>query len=104
MDNDNYLQPHIRYYTQTAAEFYKPYLLQSEALPTYASADYRLAEYDAVTLGMEYGWKTASNNTWRVALEYYTQSPTEPTTFGALQDQTLLPEWNAVMLRVNYSF
>ncbi|NVK22612.1 MAG: DUF3570 domain-containing protein [Kangiellaceae bacterium] len=104
LNNDSYIQPHVRYYTQTAAEFYQPYLLQAQALPTYASADYRLAEYDAVTVGLEYGWTTQSDQTWRIALEYYAQSPTEPAKFGVLQDQTLLPDWNAVMLRINYSF
>ncbi len=104
LSNDNYIQPHVRYYSQTEADFYKAYLLQTNPTPTYASADYRLAEYDAITLGVEYGWKSTGGNQWRAALEYYTQSPTEPQKFGALTEQTLLPEWNAVMLRINYSF
>ena len=103
-DNGDYLQPHVRYYTQTQADFYQPYLRQDQPLPQFASSDYRLAEYDAVTLGLEYGWKSSGGNQWRMALELYNQTPTEPEKYGVLQQHTLLPDWNAVMLRVNYSF
>ena len=104
LSGDSYLQPHVRYYQQSEAEFYRPYLRQSQALPDFASADYRLAEYSASTLGLEYGWLDNSQNPWRVSLELYQQSPTEPEKFGNLTNQTLLPDWDAIMLRVNYSF
>jgi hypothetical protein len=104
LSGDSYLQPHIRYYQQSKADFYRPYLRQSEAIPTFASADYRLAEYDATTVGLEYGWLDSNKNQWRVSLEFYQQSPTEPEKYGDLTSQTLLPDWNAAMLRVNYSF
>jgi len=57
-----------------------------------------------VTLGVEYGFETADKQQWRVAVEYYQQTPTEPIKFGALASQTLLPDWNAIMLRINFSF
>jgi hypothetical protein len=52
----SYVEPHIRYYSQSEAEFYRSSLIDGEALPEYASADYRLGNFDAVTVGAKYGW------------------------------------------------
>ena len=101
-----YLQPHFRYYRQGAAEFYRPFLLANEALPEYASADYRLGEMTAYTLGIKYGQKRANGDAWAVRLEYYQQNPqnagfAEP---EALQQQDLYPSIKAMVLQFNYSF
>ena len=37
-----FVQPHVRYYTQTAATFYRAELVQGEPLPAFASSDERL--------------------------------------------------------------
>lgn len=57
-DNGKYLQPHVRFYSQTAASFYRTVLFDGDPLPAVASADYRLGEFDAVTIGFEYGQRT----------------------------------------------
>jgi len=50
----HYLQPEVRYYVQDKANFYH-YNLVDGAIPTYASADYRLADLKTTTLAFKYG-------------------------------------------------
>lgn len=104
--DDSYLEPHFRYYQQSAAEFYQPFLNAAEALPQYASADYRIGEMDAYTLGLEYGTKLSNGHALSLRAEYYTQQPTnngfaEP---GALSSLDLFPSVDAVVLQFSYSF
>jgi hypothetical protein len=55
--------------------FYQPFLLEGSTLPTFASADYRLAEMTAYTVGLKYGVKIPSGNEWACRLPYYQQYP-----------------------------
>ena len=59
LGENSYIEPHLRYYTQTHADFYRPSLDGSLPLPAFASADYRLGEFDAFTVGLKYGRKNA---------------------------------------------
>ncbi|WP_269619980.1 DUF3570 domain-containing protein [Zhongshania sp. BJYM1] len=104
-----YLQPHVRVYQQSAADFYTPFFIDGQQ-PTVgdtnseASADYRLGEFMAYTVGLEYGQDNPSNS-WSVALEYYLQTGDEPSqAFGELKNQELYPDVDALMLRVVYDF
>ena len=106
LSGNTYIQPHFRYYQQGAAEFYQPFLLEGSTLPAFASADYRLGEMTAYTLGLKYGMKMPSGNEWAFRLEYYQQDPKnagfdEP---GALQQLDLYPSVKAVIAQVSYSF
>lgn len=104
-----FLQPHIRYYQQGAADFYQPFYVNGSQPAvadrnTFGSADYRIAEFTASTIGLEYGVVNAENS-WSIALEYYLQSPKEPVDkFGELSRLTLLPDVDALMFRVLYDF
>ena len=71
---DGYIEPQLRYYTQSAADFYRASLVSGAALPRYASADFRLGDFDATTVGMKYGHGTASGNEWSIRAEYYQQN------------------------------
>ncbi len=104
-----YIEPHVRVYQQSAADFYTPFFIDGQQ-PTAgndsveASADYRLGEFNGYTFGLEYG-QDNPNNSWSVALEYYLQTGNEPDgTFGELTRQELYPDVDAVMLRVSYDF
>ena len=107
----SYLQPHIRYYQQSAAEFYRPYTFsgqESHASPeeNYISADYRIGEMDAVTLGVKYGFSLNNGNDFSVRLEYYRQMPSnagfdEP---SELSNLTVYPVVQAVIFQLSYSF
>ncbi len=99
-----YLQPHLRYYEQTAADFYARFLVAGEPLPAHASADYRLGELAGVTLGLKYGRPMAGRE-WNVKLEYYQQSGREPDARpGVLADFDLFPTVEAVMVQFGYTF
>lgn len=106
LSETSYIQPHFRYYQQQAADFYRPFLNESEDLPVFASADYRLGEMTAITIGLKYGQKLNNGHEWGVRLEYYQQTPKnagfdEP---GVLQTVDLYPSIKAVIAQVSYSF
>jgi len=50
-----YLQPHVRYYTQTAATFYRAELVQGDPVPAFASADERLGVLHTTSYGLTWG-------------------------------------------------
>lgn len=102
----SYVEPHFRYYTQTAAEFYSLSLVDGAPLPEYASADYRLGDFDAITAGLKYGWSTRRGNDFSVRLEFYRQTSnlSSGDLIGAQVDQDNAPDLNAVILQVGYRF
>jgi len=71
--NGRFIEPHVRLYHQTAADFFHHSLKYGEPLPQYASADYRLDEMNSITLGAKYGLP-AWGGTLRFRLEYLYQS------------------------------
>ncbi|WNO10817.1 DUF3570 domain-containing protein [Teredinibacter sp. KSP-S5-2] len=104
--NNNYIEPHVRYYQQSEADFYTPFLVDSEATPEFASADYRIGKMDAYTFGIKYGKKLSKGHEYGVRLEYYSQVPKDvgKNRPGQLQDQDLFPKLDALILQFNYSF
>lgn len=99
-----YLQPHIRYYTQNAADFYVHSLSANETLPNYASADYRLGEFISTTLGLKYGMKLGHNNEFSLRAEFMKQSyNTVGELIGEQNNQNIVPDLNAVILQVGYN-
>lgn len=104
--NGHYIEPHFRYYNQTAAEFYRPFLNQGEALPEYYSADYRLGKMDALTLGLKYGMPVGAGDELAFRLEYYVQQPKNAgfDAPGQLAGLELYPEITAIIAQINYHF
>jgi len=102
----DYLQPHIRYYSQTAADFYRHSLLASEALPDYVSADLRLGEFDTITYGIKYGRVLGKNNEISARIEFMQQTgDSNPAdAIGEQQNHDLYPDLDAIILQVSYSF
>jgi len=104
----DYLQPHLRYYTQTAADFYRHSLVDSEvsSLPDYASADYRLAEFNTITYGLKYGYLIDTEHELSGRIEFIQQtgdsSPSDA--IGEQRNQDLYPQLNAFVLQLSYSF
>ena len=106
LSDTTYIQPHFRYYQQGAAEFFRPFLRDDASLPEFASADYRLGEMTAYTLGLKYGLELESDDELAFRLEYYQQTPKnsgfdQP---GVLQEQDLYPSIKAIIAQVSYSF
>lgn len=106
MDSGYFIQPHLRFYQQSAADFYHYFLINGQAIPEFASADYRLGEINATTLGIKFGKTIDDKQLWSVRLEMYQQSgnssPAEA--FGQLSNQNLYPDVTALIAQVNYSF
>lgn len=116
-----YLEPHLRYYRQSEAEFYRSALMDTNTNPgtgpanvspeavSFASADPRLGKFDAITVGLKYGHTLSSGNSWSTRLEAYMQAgkvaglPVDATT-AALSQFDLKPELSALMLTFGYHF
>ena len=106
LDDGSYWQPHIRFYHQSAADFYQPFIIETETLPPYLSADYRLGEMSAYTIGIKYAGTLSNGHKWGVRAEYYQQNAKDigvqrP---GQLQDLDLYPSLQAAILQFSYSW
>ncbi len=69
-----YLEPRVRYYHQTAADFFRYYLPSSQSLPVYASADSRLDSFKALTFGATAGFQLTPKIEIYANAERYQQS------------------------------
>ncbi len=102
----SYIEPHIRYYQQSEADFYQPYIIGDQAPIGFVSADYRIGEMTAVTVGAKYGVVLNGGNELSFRLEYYRQTPTNAgfTDPNSLNGQDIYPVVEAVIAQVSYSF
>lgn len=102
----SYVEPQLRYYMQSQADFYRSSLVQGAALPAYASADFRLGEFDAVTVGLKVGHRTAGGNEWSARVEYYQQSGTiaREQLIGNQFGREQYPDLKAVIAQFGYRF
>ena len=106
MGDRSYLEPHLRFYTQTEADFYHLSLDESVPLPPYASSDYRMGNFDGTTIGLKYGWKTGNDNDMSVRVEWYTQSGSVPADqlIGNQVGRDNYPDLNALIVQFSYRF
>jgi hypothetical protein len=103
---DTYLEPHVRYYAQTQADFHTWGLIAGEPLPAFASADYRLGALKSVTLGATCGFRVPGTpGEWAVRGEYIRQfGDHHPAgTVGVQQGYDLFPAVNIGTLTATYS-
>lgn len=93
---DTYLEPHYRYYTQSAAKFFT-YSIASGDTPKYASADLRLAEFQSNTYGLRLAHRFNSSS--EAGLGYYSmiqtgdKHPSEA--IGVQRDENLFADLKA---------
>jgi hypothetical protein len=104
-----YLEPHLRWYRQTEANFYHAALDRGQDTQVqYASADPRLGAFNAYTGGIKYGSTLRNGYAWSIRLEYYTQRGQVtglPTVAGAALSQfNLAPSLNAAWAILGFSF
>lgn len=101
-----FFKPHLRFYTQSAADFYHRYLVDGEALPDHASADYRLGDMHTVTYGLTHGRIVGEDHELTLRLEYYAQmGESHPAdAIGNLRNYDLFPTVDAFIFQVGYSF
>jgi hypothetical protein len=101
-----YVEPNIRWYQQTAANFYHSYLVGNQALPAYASSDARLANFHALTYGAKIGFRLSGRSEIYVRGEYYAQTGTDhpADAIGQLQQQDLFPGTKAAYGFLGYQW
>ncbi|MDH5472415.1 MAG: DUF3570 domain-containing protein [Gammaproteobacteria bacterium] len=105
-----YLQPHIRYYTQSAAEFFTHNILDTQVgVAQYASADYRLGELTTTTIGLKYALPFKGNQELSMRAESIVQSYSKVdsavgTLAGDAGSQDIVPDLGAFVIQVGYSF
>ena len=105
LSGQDYIQPHFRFYRQHEANFYRHSLTSSEPLPVYASADTRLASFDATTIGIKYGFSSTETVRHSILAEYYTQQgESHPgDAVGLQKQQDLFPTLRTVIFKYLYS-
>jgi Protein of unknown function (DUF3570) len=104
-----FVEPHLRFYTQTAADFYRFGFVQGTVLPQYATSDYRMTAFRSVTLGTTIGLAPGGRlgtSEWTVRGEYIAQfgNSSPPGTVGVQTRIDLFPVVNVFSLVVNYRF
>ena len=99
----NYLQPHYRYYRQTAADFYHHSLVDDGALPDYASADLRLGEMTGTTVGLKFGIPL-SDGEFNIRFEKMVQTgESHPAdAIGVQRNFDLYPTLDATIVQIGY--
>jgi hypothetical protein len=106
LGNGTFLQPHLRWYRQTPADFYHRGLLDTDPVPAVVSADYRLAGLNARTVGLEWGTTRQGRNRFALRIERYIQSGQKDpyVDIGVQQGFDAFPDLKAVILQVSYDF
>jgi hypothetical protein len=110
-NRDRYIEPTIRWYRQTAADFYMPFILNTEKPVTgYESPDSRLGAFHALTYGVKYAQKlpglgSRAESEISIRAEYYQQTFNErlPVPAG-LQGLDLYPGLKAVLVQIGWRF
>ena len=85
-------QPHVRYYEQTAAKFYRTLLPVSDGIPQHVSADYRLGDMYSITLGLKYSYALANDNKLELRIELISQKndPSPDSQIGTQKNHKLV--------------
>jgi len=101
MAGGSYIEPQLRYYKQSAADFYHLYLTQGDPLVAYASADSRLAAFTASTVGVKWAMRLNRDTELSARLQFYDQKGHEPASVPtALQGLTLYPGLRSQLIQV----
>jgi hypothetical protein len=110
-DRERYIEPVFRWYRQTAAYFYTPWILNTAAAASgYQSSDSRLGPFHALTYGVKFAQKFAgpgdhTGSEFSVRVEYYQQTFDERAPIPLdLQGLDLYPGLKAVLVQFGYRF
>ena len=110
-NGERYIEPTFRWYRQTAADFYTPFILDTGKLTAgYESSDSRLGAFHALTYGVKYALKLPglggrAESEFNVRAEYYQQIFDEhiPVPAG-LQGLDLYPGLKAILVQIGWRF
>ena len=107
LEDDWYLEPHVRFYHQTAADFFTVGLSSFLAPPEFATSDYRLGQLSTLTIGTSFAFRIGDNpSLWTLRAEYIRQSgdSSPPSAVGVERNFDLSPTINTFTAVVGYSF
>jgi len=93
LSENSYLEPHIRYYTQTSADFYREEINSAEPVPLEVSADYRLGSMETSTVGVKWATTLKKGHELSLRFELYQQS-----------GDTKAADLSSVISQVGYTF
>jgi hypothetical protein len=101
-----YVEPSVRWYQQSAANFFHYYLVGGQALPDYASSDLRLGKFTSMTYGGKIGLALTGRTELYVRGGYYVQTgnghPADA--IGQLKNQDLFSGTKALFGFVGYTW
>jgi hypothetical protein len=107
-DRGQYWEPTLRWYRQTAADFYTPWITAAtNPIVGYASSDERLGAFHALTYGLKYAvkWGDQVGSELSFRLEYYQQlMDYRAPALSALQGLDLYPNLQAILFQVGVNF
>jgi hypothetical protein len=97
------LEPQVRLYHQAAASFYRHSLVYGEPFPEFATADYRLGEFNAVTVALRYSVRSNGNRV-NLRFGYYVQmgDRSPPDAIGVQRSLDLFPTVHSLIFQVSY--
>ena len=101
-----YIEPSLRWYSQSAANFYRYFLAANQPMPAFASSDTRLGSFDALTYGIKLGFNVTERTEFYVNSGYYIQSGNShpANAIGQLRNDNLFPASKAGFLFVGYTW
>jgi hypothetical protein len=109
-NRERYIEPTIRWYRQTAADFYMPFILNTQTPTGYESSDSRLGAFRALAYGVKYAQKlpglgSRPESEISIRAEYYQQTYDErvPVPVG-LQGLDLYPGLKAFLVQIGWRF
>ncbi|MDB4435858.1 DUF3570 domain-containing protein [Akkermansiaceae bacterium] len=99
--------PYLRYYQQTASEYYTPTLdnanfigdFVAQGKAPFFSPDYRLSAFDAITYGLKFTYEASQNLSLDLQLERYEMSGR-----STLTPDIFFPSANVISIGANYTF
>jgi hypothetical protein len=106
-NRDRYVEPNFRWYRQTAADFYTPFILDTDAPAIrHEASDSRLGAFHAFTYAQKLpGLGSRADSEFSVRAEYYQQTfDARATVPAALQGLDLFPALKAVLVQVGWRF
>lgn len=105
--DDWYVEPHVRLYRQSAADFFTVGLSSFLAPPEFATSDYRLGQLTTLTIGTNFAFRLGDNpSLWILRAEYIRQAgnSSPPSAVGVERNFDLSPPINTFTAVVSYSF
>lgn len=105
LEDNWYIEPHVRYYRQSAADFYTTGISGFLAPPEFATADYRLSQLTTITIGANFAFRVGdSPSEWNLRAEYIRQKGDSSAGSTIKSPFDLTPAVNTVTAVIGYSF